>query len=47
MFLFFIELACYAKRAFRNSGLNDEETSWKHQNKIGNIYAFFFCVLFL
>ena len=41
MFHFFIDPVCHPKRAFRNSGLTDKETSRKHQNVIGNIYAFF------
>ena len=41
MFHFFIDPVCHAKRAFRNSGLTDTETSQKHQNIIGNIYAVF------
>ena len=41
MFYFFVDPVCHAKRALRNSGLTDKETSWKHQNIIGNTYAFF------
>ena len=41
MFYFFENPVWHAKRALRNSGLTDKETSQKHQNVIGNIYAFF------
>ena len=41
MFYFFENPVYHAKRALRNSGLTDKETSQKHQNVIGNIYAFF------
>ena len=41
MFYLFEDPACHAKRALRNSGLTDKETSQKHQNIIGNIYACF------
>ena len=41
MFYLFEDPVCHAKRALRNSRLNDKETSQKHQNIIGNIYAFF------
>ena len=36
-----------AKRALRISELTDKEASQKHQNIIGNIHAFFFCLSFL
>ena len=36
----FIDPICHAKRAFRNCGLTDKETSRKYQNIIANIYAF-------
>ena len=41
MFYFFVDPACHAKGALRNSGLTDKETSQKYQNIIGNICAFF------
>ena len=41
MFYFFVDPVCHAKRALWNTGLTDKETSQKHQNIIGNIYAFF------
>ena len=41
MFYFFADLVCHAKRALKSSGLTDIETSRKHQNNIGNVYAFF------
>ena len=40
MFYFFVDPVCHAKRALRNSGLTDKETSRKHQIIVGNIYAF-------
>ena len=41
MFYFFEDPVCHAKRALRNSGLTDKETSQKHQNIIYSIYALF------
>ena len=41
MFYFPVDAVCHAKRALRNFGLTDKETSRKHQNVIGNIYDFF------
>ena len=41
MFCFFEDPVCHAKRALKNSGLTDKETSQKSQNIIGNIYTLF------
>ena len=47
MFYCFVDPVCHAKRALKSSGLTDIETSPKHQNIVGNIYGFFFCMSFL
>ena len=40
MFYLFVDHVWHAKIALRNSGLTDKQNSRKHQNIIGNIYAF-------
>ena len=47
MFYFFVDPACHAKSALRNSELADTETSRKHQNISGNIYGFYLYFTFL